>query len=187
MAETMVNGGGPGLPSHFINHLTSYPIVSSSISTIRQSHVGQLSLEYAQKGRSQLQPLIPYLQAPYGYIAPYVEKADSLGNEGLNRFDNTVPKVIETAENVRGILRYPIQVAGDGTQHIVSTYNSERSKAEGNRIMSPSKAAVSTGLMLTSQYLLWLSNLLIPNQEKIQQNGSTSQQPTQNGSANHSS
>ncbi|KAK2867776.1 hypothetical protein FQN49_003480 [Arthroderma sp. PD_2] len=167
--QPTVNGTRPS--SQFISHLISYPIVSDSITTIKKSPYGQKSLEYADKSYSHLEPIFPYFAKPYGLVAPYVEKADHLGNEGLNQVDNTYPKIVKATEDVRGTVRGYIRVAEDGTKYVRSTYDSERKLAQGGPVLSHGKAAVSTGLMVTSQYLLWLSNFLVPHKEKAQENG----------------
>ncbi|KAF3491485.1 pathogenesis associated protein Cap20 [Arthroderma uncinatum] len=169
MGEPTANGTRP--TSQFLSHLISYPIVSDSLTTLKKSPYAQKPLEYADKSYSQLEPIFPYLAKPYGFVAPYVEKVDHLGNEGLNTVDSTYPKLVKATEDVRGTVRSYIRVAEDGTKYVRSTYDSECKLAQGGPVVLHGKAAVSTGLMVTSQYLLWLSNILVPHKEKAQENG----------------
>ncbi|EER26554.1 hypothetical protein D8B26_003057 [Coccidioides posadasii str. Silveira] len=164
MGEPVVNGDHP--QSQFINHLASYPFVSGSLENIKANPYGQKSLELADQGYSQFaKPFLPYLAKPYGYVAPYVSKADELGNEGLNRMDSTIPAVIHASENIketiRGYVSAPFRLAEDGKGYVLETYSSERN-AVGDGSFSRSKAAVSTGLRLTADSCLWLRGYLIP-------------------------
>ncbi|EGE00456.1 hypothetical protein TESG_07733 [Trichophyton tonsurans CBS 112818] len=168
--QPTTNGTMPS--SQFLSHLISYPFIAEYLDALKKSPYGQKSIEYADKSIAQLQPYFPYLAKPYGYVAPYVEKVDHLGNEGLNQVDNTYPKLVKATEDVKGTVQSYFRVAEDGTKYVRSTYDSEFKLAQGGSpIVSQGKAAVSTGLMVTSQYLLWLSNLIIPHQQKAQENG----------------
>ncbi|EEP82453.1 predicted protein [Uncinocarpus reesii 1704] len=177
MGEPAVNGNMP--QSQFINHLTSYPIVHDSLENLKANPYGQKSLELADQGYSQFaKPILPYFAKPYGYVAPYVTKADELGNEGLNRMDSTIPAVITASENIRGMIggymNAPFRLAEDGKGYVLDTYSSERS-AVGDGYFARGKAAVSTGLRLTADSCLWLREYLVPQAKasngKPRQNG----------------
>ncbi|EEQ27810.1 hypothetical protein McanMca71_000305 [Microsporum canis] len=167
--QPTTNGTWPS--SQFISHLISYPFIADSLESLKKSPYGQKSLEYADKSFSQLEPIFPYFAKPYGFVAPYVEKADHLGNEGLNQVDNTYPKLVKATEEVRETVHNYFRIAEDGTKYVRSTYDSECKLAQGSPMVSHGKAAVSTGLMVTSHSLLWLRNLLVPHKQEAQENG----------------
>ncbi|WEW55018.1 hypothetical protein PRK78_000445 [Emydomyces testavorans] len=181
MGEPAVNGVMP--QSQFFNHLTSYPIVSESLQNLKANPYGQKSLELADQGYSHFaKPILPYLAKPYGYVAPYVNKADELGNEGLNRVDNTIPVVMHASENIKqtikGYVSVPFRLAEGGKGYVLETYSKERN-AVGDGYLARSKAAVSTGLRLTADSCLWLRGYLVPHAKSNQvvENG----KPRQNG------
>ncbi|RAL09910.1 MAGE-domain-containing protein [Aspergillus homomorphus CBS 101889] len=163
MGENSVNG--EKVHSHFLDHLTSYPVVSDSITVFKTNKYGAKSLEYADQGYSRLaKPLLPYLSRPYGYVAPYVARVDSLGDQGLGKVDETFPIIREDTDKLKESLRdgatFPLRFAGDVKAHVVDTLNSEYKKCGGDGLMAGSKAIISTSLVLSQESLAYLSSLL---------------------------
>lgn len=155
---------------HF-QHLTSYPVVSDAISTFKSNPYGKKSLDLSNTGYEKLvAPFVPYAKRPYGYVAPYVAKADSLGSDALSRVDHTFPIVKEDTEKIKGtVLDYayfPFHVVGDGKNYILDTYSSEYKKCGGDGYVAGSKAMVTTGLVVTSDTLSWLSSFLGQKKEE---------------------
>jgi hypothetical protein len=116
-------------------------------------------------------PLLGYFKP----LAPYIAKVDSLGNEGLNRVDGTFPIVKQNPETIRGTLMTyisaPIRIAGSQKEHVLQVYSSECTRSGGDGYVSRGKALVTTGLKVASESLAWLSNVLIPDSGRHQQNG----------------
>lgn len=77
-----------------------------------------------------------------------------------------MPQLLKVTEDAKGAVKNYIRVAEDGTQYVLSTYTTERGRVEGDGYIANGKAAVSAGLMLTSDSLLWLSSLLVPRTQK---------------------
>ena len=159
------------LTPHSFQHLTSYPVVSDAISTFKNNPYGKKTLNLSNTGYEKLvAPFIPYAKRPYGYVAPYVAKADSLGSGALSRVDHTFPIVKEDTEKIKGtVLDYayfPFRMAGDSKNYILDTYSGEYKKCGGNGYVAGSKAIITTGLVVTSDTLAWLSAYLGQKKEE---------------------
>lgn len=97
--ETMTNGEKPS--SQFISHLTSYPAVNDSIETFKSNPYGKKSIELADSAYNRFgKPVEPYLNTPYSYAKPYVQKADELADSGLNTVESHFPIVKEDTHTI---------------------------------------------------------------------------------------
>ena len=139
--------------------------MSDAISTFKSNPYGKRSLDLSNTGYEKLvAPFIPYAKGPYGYVAPYVAKADSLGSDALSRVDHKFPIVKEDTEKIKGtVLDYayfPFRLAGDSKNYVLDTYSSEYRKCGGDGYVAGSKAVITTGLVVTSDTLAWLSAFL---------------------------
>jgi len=169
MGEPSVNG--EQAHSQFISHLTSYPLISDSITTFKSNKYGAKSLDYADQGYERFgKPLLPYLARPYIYVAPYVAKADSLGDQGLTKVDEHFPIVKEDTQKIRGTIintaYFPLRVAGDARKHVLDTYGSEYKKCGGDGLFASGKAVITTSLVLSQESLNWLSQLLAQKRQQ---------------------
>ncbi|KAL3493063.1 MAGE family-domain-containing protein [Aspergillus germanicus] len=168
MGENAVNGDRA--QSQFLEHLASYPVVSDSITVFRTNKYGAKSLEFADQSYGIAKPYLPYLSKPYGYFAPYIARADTLGDKGLQRVDATFPFIKEDT----GILKnsiyetasFPLRFAGDVKSKVFSTYGDEYKKCGGDGYVASGKALITTGLVLSQESLAFLSSLL--QQKKAQ-------------------
>lgn len=181
MGDVTVNG--ETVPSHFfdvswqtastiyvyvltssLQHLASYPIVSDSITTFKDNKYGAKSLKYADQGYDLAKPVFPYLSKPFGYVAPYLVRADSLGDQGLTRIDTAFPILKEDTEKIRGSIyqnaQFPIRLAGDAKHHLVDTYGSEYKKCGGDGVAASGKAIITTSLVLSQESLAWINSFL---------------------------
>ncbi|KAK2765580.1 hypothetical protein FQN54_008434 [Arachnomyces sp. PD_36] len=184
MGEPTPTINGEASPYHFLDHLTSYPVVSDSITTFKNNPYGKKSLYLADQGYSHFaRPFLPYLSKPYGYVAPYLEKADSLGDQGLTRVDHTFPIVMEDTQTLKrkivGYVTLPVRLADDGKRYVLDKYSDEYKNVQGGGLFAVGKAVVSTGVSVTSESLAWVSSFLASRNT-----GSTNTGTTQNGSAN---
>lgn len=148
-----------------MQHLISYPVVSDAISTFKSNPYGKRSLALSNTGYEKfVAPVVPYAKRPYGYVAPYVAKADSLGYDALSRVDHTFPIVKEDTEKIKGtVLDFaylPLRFAGDSKNYVLSTYSDEYRKCGGDGYVAGSKAIITTSLVVTSDTLTWLSKFL---------------------------
>lgn len=151
--------------------MTSYPLVSDSISTFKSNPYGRRSISLADQGYHQLiAPFVPYAERSYGYVKPYVEKADSLADVGLNKVDETFPIVREDTQKLKStvidLAYFPFRLAGFSKDYVLSTYSSEYQKCGGNGVVSGGKAVITTSLVVTSESLNWIVSVLAQKKEQ---------------------
>ncbi|KAL4919288.1 MAGE family-domain-containing protein [Aspergillus aurantiobrunneus] len=168
MGEKTVNGDRP--QSQFLEHLTSYPVVSDSINFYKDNKYGAKSLEFADQGYGLAKPYLAYLSKPYGYVAPYVTHADILGDRGLQRVDATFPILREETGTIKNSIYdtayFPVRLVGDVKNHVFSTYGDEYKKCGGDGIVASGKAIITTGLVISQESLAFINSLL--QQKKAQ-------------------
>lgn len=143
-------------------HLSSYPVVSDSISYFKGNPYGAKSLDLADQGYNRLaKPILPYFEAPYTYVAPYLARADSLGDQGLSQIDSRFPIIREDTQKIRGTIYdtagYPVRFAGDVKHHVFDTYGSEYKKCGGDGLVASGKAIITTSLVLSQESLAWVN------------------------------
>jgi len=167
MSQTLTNGDKPY--SQFLSHLTSIPLISDSISVYQQNPYGAKTISifhsaYSTAYTKVYQPVSPYLATPYSYVAPYLAKADSLGDNGLSSIESRFPIVkADTAtiqEKVQTAAGTPFKLASDGKAYVFKTYDDEYSKSEGFAPVKSVKAAIGTNLKLTAVVLGFVGDYL---------------------------
>jgi len=163
----VVNGDSPGSPtsSAFINHLASYPVVSDSIKTVQNNPYGAKGIAITQKTYSKVaNPILPYLSKPYQYAAPYLTKADQVGDNTLSKVDEKFPVVKkptgELYNESKSIVFFPLTKGLEGKDYVTKVYGDEVKKQGGGGLVVAGKAAVVTGLLVTSDVVAWLGSLL---------------------------
>jgi hypothetical protein len=122
-------------------------------------------LEYADQGYVRIaKPLLPYLSKPYGYVAPYVARVDSLGDQGLTKLDTSFPIIKEDTDKIKGTIFdtafFPVRLAGDVKSHVFETFGSEYKKCGGDGVVAGGKAAISTSLILSQESFAYVSSFL---------------------------
>ncbi|KAF9885496.1 hypothetical protein FE257_012823 [Aspergillus nanangensis] len=169
MGEHPVNG--EKVYSHFLDHLTSYPIVSDSIVVFKQNKYGAKSLHYADQGFGYAKPFLPYFEKPYDYVSPYLARVDNFGEQGLTKIDSRFPIVREDTEKLKDTLydgaNYPVRLVGDVRSHVFDLYGSEYTKVGGNGYVTSGKAALSTTLTLSQEVLGYLGSFLYVQKEHL--------------------
>ncbi|KAJ9316778.1 hypothetical protein DTO271D3_2911 [Paecilomyces variotii] len=169
MGEPAVNG--EKIHSQFLNHLTSYPVVSDSIATLKSNKYAAKSLDFADQGYTRFaKPVLPYFSKPYEYVAPYINKADAFGDQGLNKVDERFPIIKEDTEKIRDTIVdsafFPLKLVGDIKQHVFELYGSEYKKCGGDGLVASGKAAITTSLLLSQESLGLLSAYLGAKKEQ---------------------
>jgi len=155
MTERLTNGEKPS--SQFLGHLTSYPVVSDSIGLYKGNPYGAKSLSLAEEVYAKFfTPLKPYLEGPYSYVAPYLVKADSLGDAGLKKIDSTFPIVKEDTATLKdkatGIATYPLVLGSQGKDYVFSTYGEQRKNTGVEEKGIISKAVAETKALLLTEF-----------------------------------
>lgn len=115
--------------------------------------------------------MLPYFSTPYSYLAPYLARADSLGDKGLTEIDTRFPIIREDTQKLRGSLynraSLPVRLAGDAKSHLYEIYGTEYKKCEGGGVFASGKAIVTTSLVLSQESLAWISTLLLAKKEEV--------------------
>lgn len=114
--------------SQFLDHITSYPVVSDSIETFKSNPYGKKSLELADGAYARFgKPVEPYLETPKSYVAPYAKKADELADSGLGKVESHFPIMKDDTNTIvekgKSLIFYPFKLAGDSRDYVFSTYN----------------------------------------------------------------
>lgn len=167
-----VNGEKPA--SAFLHHLYSYPVVADSISTFKANPYGAKSLDLTTQGYEKLgKPILPYLTKPYSYVSPYVHKADSLGDSTLSTIDSKFPVVKKPTKEIiddgKAVVFYPVKLGNEGKDYVLNVYGTEKKKVGGEGVVTYSKAALATGLIVTSDAIHWLSEFLSKKKEEAKE------------------
>lgn len=142
------------------------------MSTFKANSLGKKSIELSDSAFQTLaKPVLPYLTKPYGYVSPYVKKADELGDKTLSAVDSRFPVVLkptgEIYADAKGIVLFPLHVGIVGRDHVLATFNSERKKIGDETLVTYGKAAVTTALILTTESITTVSNYISSKKEEI--------------------
>jgi len=169
MSEAFTNGDKPH--SLFISHLTSYPLVSDSLSLYASNPYGAKSVNlFNEAYKKFFVPVEPYLKTPYSIIAPYVEKADSLGDKGLSKVDSTFPIVKEDTsslkEKVISLPFVPYTTAVSAKDYVFKTYSDESSKVGGSGVVPFAKSVISTELKIGSDVFNYVASFVIAKKDE---------------------
>jgi len=170
MGEPLTNGEKPS--SLFISHLTSYPVVSDGITTYKSNPYGAKSVSLALDAYQRFfVPVEPYLKGPYSYIAPYLAKADSLGDQGLTKLDSSVPVVKEETavlkEKVQGVAFFPFKLGAQGKDYVFKTFEEEKKKGGEEKGLVPlAKALWSTEVKVAADTFQFLADFLSAKKEE---------------------
>lgn len=172
MGDATVNGDLPH--SAFFSHLSSYPLVSDSITTIKENSYGAKSIDLTNAGYAKfVKPTFPYLQTPASYAKPYMAKADELGDKFLTKFDEKVPIVKSETKEIKGTIfsyvNWPLEKASSTKDWAFSTYSEEYKKCGGEGYVASGKAVVTTSLILSSDVLKWVSSFLQTKKEEAKE------------------
>ncbi|KAI9891990.1 MAG: hypothetical protein M1814_002185 [Vezdaea aestivalis] len=150
MAQT--NGEQPH--SLFFAHLLQFPLIDDSVTGFKQNAYGQRSISLADQGYATFaQPLLQYLQRPISIVTPYVKQVDSVADQGLSKIEDRFPAVKTPTDEVKGSISgyvaYPFQLAGGYRDHVFKTWSEENKKNSGS-VLTPFKAFLTTGIILTA-------------------------------------
>jgi len=116
-SDALVNGDSSP-SSKTLSHITSYPVVASGIDTFKANPYGKKSIDVVNGTYARFaKPVEGYLETPYQYARPYVNKADELGEKALETVDGHFPIVKEQPENIyesiKSLVFWPVTYAKD--------------------------------------------------------------------------
>jgi hypothetical protein len=128
--------------------------VHDGVEFYKTTPVGARSLSFLNEGYQRfVAPLHPYLRTPFSYLAPYLSRADELGDSGLSKVDSKFPIVKEDTgklkETVQAYAFAPLKFAGQGKDYVLGAWQDEYKKTEGeDGIVKRVKALISTELKI---------------------------------------
>jgi hypothetical protein len=116
-SDALVNGDSSP-SSKTLSHITSYPVVASGIDTFKANPYGKKSIDVVNGTYARFaKPVEGYLETPYQYAKPYVNKADELGSKALETVDGHFPIVKEQPETIYETIKswvfWPVTYAKD--------------------------------------------------------------------------
>jgi hypothetical protein len=152
-------------------HLTSYPVISDSLSVYLENPYGAKSVNlFNEAYKKFFTPVEPYLKTPYSYVAPYVKKADSLGDKGLSEVDSRFPIVKEETsslkERVKNLPFVPYDTIVSTKDYVFKTFEEESKKNEGKGLVPFAKTVIGTELKIAVDTLGYISTFLIQKKEE---------------------
>ncbi|TAQ86311.1 hypothetical protein B7494_g5367 [Chlorociboria aeruginascens] len=168
-----VNGTSPSSPSSaFLSHLTSYPLISDSISTLQSNPYSSKPISLTSSSYKKLSSsLSPYLATPYHYISPYISKADSIGDSTLSSFDSKFPVVRKPTKELyadgKSVVFFPLKKGGEGKDYVFDVYGKQVKEVQGQGVVGYGKAIVATGLVVSSDALSWLGGFLGQKKKEV--------------------
>jgi len=171
--ETLTNGEKPS--SQFISHLNSYPAVNDSVETFKSNPYGKKSIEIADNVYTRFgKPVEPYLETPYSYAKPYLQKADQLADSGLSHVETHFPIVKEDTNTIVDTAK---SYAFWPYNYLSSTWQDEYSKTakhngRGPGVSTSVLAIVSTELRIASDFFKTVADFLGPKYEESKKKGS---------------
>ncbi|KAI1106350.1 hypothetical protein F4804DRAFT_301021 [Jackrogersella minutella] len=148
-----------------LSHITGYPIISDGITYFKGNPYGQKSIELGDSAyKTFAKPVIPYFAKPYEYVSPYIKKADVIGDDTLSKIDARLPALKKPTNELwtdgKNLVFFPVRKGVETKEHVFDIYSSEYKKVGGDGIVTSSKALVSAGLVVTSEALAWIGDLL---------------------------
>ncbi|KAL7922917.1 hypothetical protein ACQKWADRAFT_312453 [Trichoderma austrokoningii] len=166
MPAPQVNGDvASHVQSAFLQHLLSFPLVSDGVHTVAANEYAQRSFKLGDSAyQTFAAPILPYFAGPYGYVSPYVQKADTFGDKTLDRIEERFPIIKKPTNDLyndtRGLILLPYQKGLEGKDHVFQVYASELKKLEQQGVVAQGKAAVSTAFVVSNETLAWLSSFV---------------------------
>ncbi|KAI8960007.1 hypothetical protein F5Y11DRAFT_331303 [Daldinia sp. FL1419] len=159
-----------------LSHIRGYPVINDSIAYIKRNPYGQKSIELGDSAyQAFAKPVFPYLAKPYQYVSPYVRKADQIGEDALNKIDERLPVLKKSTGELwtdgKNLFFFPVRKGLETKEHVFDVYSSEYKKVGGDGLVTSGKALVSTGLVVTSEALTWIGDLLRAGKVQAKETG----------------
>lgn len=149
-------------------------MVHDGVVTFRNNPYGKKSLALSDSAyKTFAEPLLPYFSRPWGYLRPYAEKADNLGDQALSKVDERFPIVKKPTDELyagaKGIIALPIRTGLDAKDHVLKTYTQEKKKVGADNLVAYGKAIVSTALITSSELIIWVGDVIHYKKEETKE------------------
>ncbi|KAI0025808.1 hypothetical protein F4780DRAFT_774660 [Xylariomycetidae sp. FL0641] len=159
-----------------LSHITGYPVVHDGVVYFKQNPYGQKSIELGDSAYQRFaKPLLPYISKPYEYVAPYVKKADLMGDDALSKVDERLPVLKKPSDELwtdgKNFVFFPVRKGVETKDHFFDVYNSEFKKVGSEGIVAYGKALVSTGLVFTSEAITWVGDMIRAGKVQAKETG----------------
>ncbi|KAL2131761.1 hypothetical protein VTI74DRAFT_4636 [Chaetomium olivicolor] len=149
---TVVNGDSPH--SNTLRHLLSYPAVQDGLRLYKSNALGRMSIQLSTSAYQLVgAPVLALLDKPYGYVAPYLEKADSFGDETLSKVEKRFPLVKKPSAEMFNEAKDAVY--GGPIKHITELYRDAYQRAGGASPVATGVAAAKTAAVLSAEGLIF--------------------------------
>ncbi|KFY93009.1 hypothetical protein V500_03963, partial [Pseudogymnoascus sp. VKM F-4518 (FW-2643)] len=145
--------------SQFLSHLTSYPLISSALTTLTSHPYASTPLSLTHRAVDTLTPYTtPFITPVAPYVTPYLVRLDTLADSGLSAFDARVPAAKKPTEELyeqtkelyahtRELALKPYTLSREGGEYVLKTYEGEVKRADAKGVIGYGRAAVGTGVV----------------------------------------
>jgi hypothetical protein len=146
-------------------------MVHDSVTTFKNNPYGAKGIDLTNATYAKLvRPNLHYFKGPFSYVAPYISKADELGDKSLSKIEEKVPIVKSETKEIKqtafDFAYWPFEQLGSGKDYVLSTYGEEYKKCGGDGLIAGSKAAITSSLVMSADILSWVSSLLKAKKEE---------------------
>lgn len=145
-------------------------MVHDGLEKVKTNPYGEKAMEVADATYSRFgKPLEQYLQTPYAYAKPYVEKVDSMADRSLDTVDAHFPIVKQETNTVVdkavGLAMWPLNTTAKTYNYVMDTWSDEYQKTanknnRGSGVTTSVMAIVSTELKIASDCLQYGADVL---------------------------
>jgi hypothetical protein len=153
--------------SKSINHITSYPVVSDTLTYAQSFALAQQTISYSQSCLGLLKPLSPLLTKANHITAPVVTKVDDFADSKLGQVDEKFPFVKKPTEEIAEFLAaqkdFATGLAQKEREYVLSVFAEELEKTAGENktgYIPTAKAGVNTGIVISQELLAWITELV---------------------------
>jgi hypothetical protein len=162
-----------------LQHISSYPIINVALEHFKNNPYGKRSMIWGETAyQTFAKPVVPLISRPYQYVSPYIQKVDILGAGALSKVDEHLPMpkqlTVELYGNGKEIVCYSVAKGKETTTHVCSVYGSEYKEVGGEGIVAHGKALIATGLVITTETLEWIRDILRSGMSKAEEVGDKS-------------
>lgn len=152
--------------SQFLSHLTSYPLISDTLTTITTHPYTRTPLHLTHRTLTSLAPYATPLLSPLTpYLTPYLARLDTLGSSALDALDARVPSAKKPTRELytqtRDLALRPYELSREGSEHVRRAYDGEVKRnggGEGEKKMGLvgfGKAVWGTGKVVGGEVVSW--------------------------------
>ncbi|KAJ4306769.1 hypothetical protein N0V88_000136 [Collariella sp. IMI 366227] len=150
-STVVLNGDSPH--SSTLRHLLTYPAVQDGLRFYKSNTLGRISIELSSSAYQLVgAPVLSLLDKPYGYVAPYLERADNFGDETLSKVEKRFPQVKKPAPELYSDAKEAVY---SPVKHVTDVYNGAFQRTGGAYPVATGVAAAKTAAVLYAEGLIF--------------------------------